>query len=110
MVGHAPEEPANAQPPRIDRSTLVRLKDLIDRVVAFAGAKRQTVRPVAEARLKVPGDALEAGESLVAPPLGRARLNRSKDTASGPMLTVNRADADGETEARRRCEGGKIRR
>ncbi len=88
VAGHTPEKPADAQPQIIDRSTIVRLKDLIDRVVALSGAKRQSVKPVVEATLKVLGDALEAGENLVLPPLGRARLNRSKDTASGPMLTV----------------------
>ena len=66
----------------------VKLKDFIDRVVTASGGKRQSVKPVVEAVLKVLGDALEAGENLALPPLGRARVNRSKTTDSGALLTI----------------------
>jgi len=65
-----------------------RLKDLIERVVAETGAKRNAVKPVVEATLKALGQAFDAGDHLTLPPLGRARVNRSKDTAGGAMLTI----------------------
>lgn len=84
----APEAPASAPEQIVGRGPILRLKDLIDAVATLSGEKRQSVRPVVEATLRVLGDALEAGESIVAPPFGKARVNRAKDTASGAMLTV----------------------
>ena len=66
----------------------VRLKDLIDRVVATLGVKKKDAKPVIEATLKHLGDALEAGEAMILQPLGRIRVNKAKGTASGDMLTV----------------------
>ena len=83
-----PEEPAEVPEQIVDRGPILRLKELIDRVATLSGEKRQSVRPVVEATLRVLGDALEAGENIVAPPFGKARVNRAKDTASGAMLTV----------------------
>ena len=74
---------ANAGP-----ALTIKLKDFIDRVVLISGGKKPGVKPVVEATLRVLGDALEAGESMVLPPLGRIKVNRTKDTGSGAMLTV----------------------
>ena len=44
--------------------------------------------PIIEAMLAILGDALAAGESLILPPLGRVRVNRTKEAANGAMLTI----------------------
>lgn len=71
-----------------DSVTVVKLKEIIDRVVAAANLKKKDVKPVVEATLKAIGDALAAGEALILPPLGRLRVSRSKDMANGAMLTL----------------------
>lgn len=70
-----------------DRPVL-KLKELIERVVERANVKKKDAKPVVEAMLAVLGDALAAGESLILPPLGRVRVNRTKEAASGAMLTI----------------------
>lgn len=58
-------------------------KDLIDRVVAATGAKRRDAGSVIEATLAAMGAALDAGEALTLPPLGRVRVVKRKDIAKG---------------------------
>ena len=71
-----------------DTVTVVKLKEIIDRVVSAASLKKKDVKPVVEATLKAIGDALAAGEALILPPLGRLRVSRSKDMVNGAMLTL----------------------
>ena len=70
------------------REPMLKKKELIDRVVEATGAKRKDAKSVVEATLKVLGDALSAGEGLALPPLGKAKINRQKDLASGEMLII----------------------
>lgn len=93
---------AATKPPRADRKgadapqaakaadgvEALRLKDLSDRVAELAGARKALVKPVVEATLRLLGEALEAGRALNLPPLGRARVSRSRATAKGAALTV----------------------
>lgn len=93
----AAAKPARARPAKAgqrksqggaaDRPVL-KLKELVDRVVERAGAKKKDAKPVVEAMLAILGDALAAGESLILPPLGRVRVNRTKEAANGAMLTI----------------------
>lgn len=71
-----------------DEKIALKLKDLIDRVVEKSGAKKKDVRPVVDATLAVLGEALAAGESLFLPPLGRLRVNRTKELATGDVLIL----------------------
>ncbi|HMO09835.1 MAG TPA: HU family DNA-binding protein [Paracoccaceae bacterium] len=68
----------------------LRKKDLIDHVVAATGAKRRDVGPAVEATLAAIGEALERGEALTLPPLGRLRVVKRKDgaKAGGATLTL----------------------
>lgn len=65
----------------------LRLKDLVDRVVAATGAKRKGVKEVVEATLTQMGDALERGETLHLPAFGKARVARP-GAAGGGAMTV----------------------
>ena len=71
-----------------EKAAGVKLKDLIDRVARSSGAKRNVVKPIVEATLKVVGEALDAGESLTLQPLGRIKVNRSKESGGGSTLTI----------------------
>lgn len=71
-----------------DAAGTLRLKDLIERVTAASGAKKKDVREISEAVLKVLGDALDAGDALQLPPLGKAKVARHKDTGKGEMLVI----------------------
>ncbi|MEQ3626932.1 MAG: HU family DNA-binding protein [Celeribacter sp.] len=61
---------------------------LIDRVVERSGGKKRDVKPVVEAMLEVLGQALDNGEELVLPPLGKVKLTRRKPLANGEVLTA----------------------
>ncbi|MBS0564286.1 MAG: HU family DNA-binding protein [Proteobacteria bacterium] len=82
-----------------DRPVL-KLKELLDRVAARADVRKKDAKPVVEALLAVLGDALAAGESLILPPLGRVRVNRTKDAANGAMLTIKLKRGGGGKKAR----------
>ncbi len=71
-----------------DDKIALKLKDLIDRVVEKSGAKKKDVKPVIDATLAVLGEALAAGEGLFVPPLGRLRVNRTKELATGDVLIL----------------------
>ncbi|WP_415184631.1 HU family DNA-binding protein [Phaeovulum sp.] len=66
----------------------LRKKDLLDRVVAATGAGKKEARDVIEATLRILGDALAARETVVVPPLGKARVSRQVDRKMGEMLIV----------------------
>ena len=58
------------------------------------------MKSIVEATLQVLGDALASGEALALPPLGRAKVNRHKDLATGEMLVVRlrrNAESGGES-------------
>ena len=61
---------------------------LIDRVVERSGGKKRDVKPVVEAMLDVLGQALDNGEELVLPPLGKVKVTRRKPLANGEVLTA----------------------
>ena len=73
----------------------MKLKDLIDGVVAKTGGKRPEVKAVVEATLAALGEALATGKALVVPPLGKLRVVKNK----GPALTLKLRLADGAKAA-----------
>ena len=67
----------------------LRKKELFDRVAVASGSKRKDVRQITEAVLSVIGAALAQGEDLNLPPLGKMRIVKQKDLASGAgVLTI----------------------
>lgn len=75
-------------------AVLLRKKDFVERVVAASGAKKKDARDVIDATLKALGEALAAGESVVLPPFGRARVSRQVDRKGGEMLVVKLVRSD----------------
>ncbi len=75
-------------------AVLLRKKDFVERVVAASGAKKKDARDVIDATLKLLGEALAAGESVVLPPFGRARVSRQVDRKGGEMLVVKLVRSD----------------
>ena len=73
----------------------MKLKDLIDGVVAKTGGKKPEVKAVVEATLAALGEALATGKALVVPPLGKLRVVKNK----GPALTLKLRLADGAKAA-----------
>lgn len=69
-------------------ATVVRKKDFVARVLAVSGTKKKDSQTVIEAVLRVMGEALSKGESLVLPPLGRARVSRQSDKSGADLLVV----------------------
>lgn len=67
---------------------VMKIKELLDRVVARSGVKKKDAKPVVDALLLELGDSLGRGEGFVLPPLGRAKLGRTKEGSNGDMLVV----------------------
>jgi hypothetical protein len=67
---------------------VLKMKGLVERVADAVGSKKAEVKPVVEAVLAALGKALKDGEALALPPFGKAKVSRSKDTASGGMLVM----------------------
>lgn len=63
-------------------------KEFIDRVTLASGAKKKDVKDIVEAVLTVLGDALAKGEELSLPPLGRAKIHRSRELGAGSMIMI----------------------
>ncbi|QQA41176.1 HU family DNA-binding protein [Pelagovum pacificum] len=85
-------KPAAAPKPTVVSDTPVvvgaelKKKDFIDRVVELSGGKKRDVKPAVEAALAVLGDAIESGEELNLPPLGKVKINREKDLANAKVF------------------------
>lgn len=67
---------------------MMKVKDLIDRVATASDQNKKDVRAIVEATLAELGKALEAGETLILPPLGRVRIANQKSDAAGQVMTL----------------------
>lgn len=67
---------------------VTRLKELVARVATATDSKRAQVRTVVEALLVEMGAALEKGETLHLPGLGRMRVARTRAQGSGSVMSV----------------------
>ena len=74
----------------------LRLKDLVDLVVASSGIKKKDVRTVVEAALSEMGAALQKGESLNLVGLGKMRVVKAAAEAGGAMTLKLRVGLPGE--------------
>ena len=73
----------------------MKLRELIESVVATTGGKKPEVKTVVEATLSALGAALATGRALAVPPLGKLRVVKNK----GPALTLKLRLADGAKAA-----------
>jgi DNA-binding protein HU-alpha len=66
----------------------MKLKPLLDRVVARSGSGRMVARPVVDAVLIELGEALRRGETLALPGLGKIKVKTPKEGAKGPGIPL----------------------
>ena len=77
----------------------LRLKELVERVVAATGGKRKGVKEVVEATLLLMGEALHRGESLNLPAFGKLRVARAGTEGGGAMTLKLRQTTGGGARA-----------
>ncbi|MDP3961464.1 MAG: HU family DNA-binding protein [Pseudorhodobacter sp.] len=66
----------------------LKLRELVDAVVKATNGKKKDVKAIVEATLTSLGAALSHGKDLNLPPLGKAKVGRQQDQASGGELIV----------------------
>lgn len=106
-----PERAAKPEASKPTAGATLKARDLIARVAEATGGKVKDVKPMVEATLAELGKSLDAGETLVLPPLGRLRITPAKtEGAAGPMkLKLKRGGAAGakkNPEKEALAEGG----
>ncbi len=67
---------------------IIQKREFIDRVLASTGGKKNQIKPVVEATLEELGKAFAAGETLVVPPFGRARVSMKKNIEGGEVINL----------------------
>ncbi|MFN3938731.1 MAG: HU family DNA-binding protein [Gemmobacter sp.] len=102
--------PPQVVPPAPDEAVAapqLKVKDIVERVLARTGQKKKDVRPAVEATLAVLGEALARGEALNLPGFGKARVSRTRDTGVGSALTIKlRRGAGGGKPGKRSAPEG----
>ncbi|PTQ68963.1 DNA-binding protein [Celeribacter persicus] len=98
-------EPAPVKPPETTVVATMKKKEFIDRVAEASGVKRGEARKAVEAALKELGDALQRGEELNLPPLGKMTVKRQQD-GGGAYVIVARLRRS-KTMLGEEVEGGK---
>ncbi|MEP2532917.1 HU family DNA-binding protein [Shimia sp.] len=73
--------------------------ELIEAVVERSGIKKRYAKPSIEAALAVLGEALEEGRTLNLMPMGKAKVQKSKEIAGGQVLSVRVRQRQRVTEA-----------
>lgn len=63
-------------------------KELIDTVTERSGIKKKDAKPVIEAMLEVLGETLAEGREMNLQPLGKIKINRTKEVQGGNVLIV----------------------
>ena len=66
----------------------LRMRDVIERVMDRSGMKKGEARSAIEASMAVLADAIERGEDLDLPDLGKLKLQREKVTDTGGVYTL----------------------
>ena len=96
-------EMASTKVERADASSKVlgpelRKQELIEKVVNLSGAKKKDAKPVIEAMLDVLGQALAEGREFNLQPLGKLKLNRTKETAGARIIVAKIRQSKGANE------------
>lgn len=92
----APAAPAEAPKPRLVSGSAeadaspkpMRKKELIEAVVQRAGVKKKVAKPVIEAVLAELGQALADGREMNLQPLGKIKINRTREMEDGRAIVV----------------------
>ena len=70
----------------VPQGEMVKKPEFIDRAVARTDVKKRDAKPAIEAALAVLAEALEKGEELNLPPMGKMRVVKSKDIGDGARV------------------------
>ena len=73
----------------------LRLKQLVDRVVAATGGKKKGVKEIVEATLLQMGEALKNGENLNLPAFGKVRIARQAAEGTTGAMTLKMRQGGG---------------
>src|SRR5690606_12093631 len=71
-----------------DNTAMIKIKDLVDRVAASTDAKKKDAKMLVEAVLVELGAALDKGEELNLPGLGRAKVVKTIEKGEAKHLTL----------------------
>ncbi|MGR3635666.1 MAG: HU family DNA-binding protein [Shimia sp.] len=103
-----PEGVVVAAPEKADSEEL-RKNELFTAVVERSGIRKKFAKPAIEAALAILGEALEEGRALQLPPLGRVKVQKSKDIDGGVVITTRiRRKESSETEETQETGGETI--
>lgn len=69
-------------------TTELKKQELLQKVVAKSDVKKKDAKLVVEAMLEVLGEALADGRDLNLQPLGKVKLNRTKETAAARIMVA----------------------
>ena len=71
-----------------EAALVMKLKDLVARVAEATGAKKPQVKEIVEAALTQIGKALDSGETVHLPTLGKLKVNRTRALEQGSILSM----------------------
>ncbi|KPA22949.1 transcriptional regulator HU subunit alpha [Shimia sp. SK013] len=92
-----------------DGSEELRKNELFDAVVERSGIRKKFAKPAIEAALAILGEALEEGRALQLPPLGRVKVQKSKDIDGGVVITTRvRRKETSEAEETKETSGDTV--
>jgi DNA-binding protein HU-alpha len=69
-----------------DAGPELKKQELLDKIVTRSEVKKKFAKPVVEAMLEVLGEALAEGRELNLQPLGKVKLNRTKETPNARII------------------------
>ena len=78
---------------------MIKKPEILDRLVKVSGAKRKDAKLILEATLAVLGDALSEGEELNLPPLGKLKVNRTRQDGAAEVLILKLRRGGGKLDS-----------
>ncbi|SEN72971.1 DNA-binding protein HU-alpha [Roseovarius tolerans] len=91
----APKEPVQGVTPVVVTDTPIesagpemKKQELLDKVVSRSDTRKKFAKPVVEAMLEILGETLAEGRELNLPPLGKVKLNRTKEGARARVIVA----------------------
>lgn len=85
-TGAQPGTEATAPDTAPDTGPEMKKQELIEKVVLRSGVRKKDAKPVVEAMLGVLGETLADGRGLNLQPLGKLKLNRTKETPKARVI------------------------
>lgn len=85
MVTNMPDEIATTAADS-DAGAAFKKPDLLDQVVARTTLKKRDAKAAVDAALAIIGEAIARGDEVVLPPLGKIRVQKTKDLGEGSQV------------------------